>query len=138
MAGPGFVPTFLYYFVGTTFIAVFVISQGAENGLGLGNPWQVAIVFGLVSGLAGGYVNSHKTIALPIKNKGAFLKKLKDTLTAMGYAETSQLDEVTVYERSGLSKLLSGKLFVQLDKETATLSGRSTQINTLQKQLENR
>lgn len=138
MAGPGFIPTFLYYFVGMTFIAVFVISQGAENGLELGNPWQVAIVFGLVSGLAGGYVNSHKTIALPIKNKGAFLKTLKDTLTAMGYAETSQVDEFTVYERSGLSKFLSGKLFVQLEKETATVSGRSTQINTLQKQLENR
>ncbi|MGQ9872106.1 hypothetical protein [Leptodesmis sp.] len=51
-AGPGFLPTFLYYFVGTTLIVVLLIHQGVGNSAladGAGNPFTVGILFGLLA-----------------------------------------------------------------------------------------
>ncbi len=134
MGGPGFVPTFLFYFVGTTFIAAFVIAKGAPE-LEV-NPFQVAILFGLLAGGIGSYFNSHQTISFPIKNRGAFLKALKDSLTQMGYEEKTQQEELTIYERPIPSNFFSGKLFVQLEKDTAMVSGRSSIIRSLQKRIQ--
>ena len=132
--GPGYVPTFLYYFVGTTFIAVFVLSKGADDLTF--NPFQVAVPFGLVVAGFGAALNSHRTISLPIKNKGGFVKSLNEALAELGYQETSTLDEFTVYQRSGLGKVFSGKLFINLDNKTATISGRSTNLKVLEKKLQ--
>lgn len=134
-SGPGFVATFLFYFVGTTFIATFVLSQGA--GLEeISNPYQVVILFGLTVGLASAYFNSHQTLTLPIKNRGAFLKKLKETLKQLGYEESGQLEEVTIYTRPIPSSFFSGKLYVQIEKDAATISGRANKIRLLQKRIE--
>lgn len=103
--GPGWVPTFLYYFVCTTLIVSFVAEQGTE-AIQMGNPYPIGIFCGLVAGSLGAYFNSHITISLPIKNRGAFLAKLNAALTEMGYQETSQLEEFTVYERSAARKFL--------------------------------
>ncbi|EKQ67798.1 hypothetical protein OsccyDRAFT_4088 [Leptolyngbyaceae cyanobacterium JSC-12] len=138
-SGPGFIPTFLYYFVGTTFIVVFVVSQGFNNPElidTLGNPFRVGIWFGLLAGGLGAYFNSHNQIELPIKNRGAFLAKLKETMTALGYVEASEIDQVKIYERSGASKFFSSKLFVELEAKTARISGRASSVRALQKHLE--
>lgn len=134
MGGPGFVPTFLFYFVGTTFIAAFVIAKGAA-GLEAGNPFQVAILFGLLAGGIGSYFNSHQMTSFAIKNRGAFLKTLKDSLSQMGYEEKEQVEDLTIYERPIPSNFFSGKLFVQLDKDTAIVSGRSSMIRALKKRI---
>ncbi|QZZ21039.1 hypothetical protein J5X98_00545 [Leptothermofonsia sichuanensis E412] len=134
MKGPGFVPTFLFYFVGTTFIAAFVLNKGVGPDLTF-NPFQVGILFGLASGVVGAYFNSHQTLTLPIKNRGAFLKKLKDTLKQLGYEESGQLEEFTVYSRPIPSSFFAGKLYVQIEKETATISGRGNKIRLIQKRL---
>lgn len=138
-SGPGFIPTFLYYFVGTTFIVVFVVSKGLDNPELIdtfGNPFRVGILFGLLAGGVGAYFNSHNQVELPIKNRGAFLAKLKEVMTALGYTEVSEVEQVKVYERSGASKFFSSKLFVELDTKTATVSGRASSIRAVQKRLE--
>lgn len=133
--GPGYMPTFLYYFVVTTFIVVFVVQQGGE-ALQIANPFQIGMFFGLAAGFLGARFNSSQTISLPVKNRGAFQKQLLKTLNDWGYQESSELNGFTVYERSGLSKFFSGKIFVQLDKNTATIAGRASKIRPLQKQLD--
>jgi hypothetical protein len=133
--GPGWVPTFLYYFVCTTLIVSFVAESGTET-LQMGNPYPIGILCGLVVGSLGAYFNSHITISLPIKNRGAFLAKLNAALTEMGYQETSQLAEFTVYERSAARKIFSGKLFVHIEPKSATISGRSLRVRTLRQRLE--
>lgn len=135
MRGPGFAPTFLFYFVGTTFISAFVINKSVGADLELANPLQAGILFGLTAGLVGAYFNSHQTINLPIKNRGAFLKKLNDLLQQLGYEESGQIDEFKVYSRPLPSSLFSGKLFVQIEKDNATISGRASKIRLLQKQM---
>lgn len=131
--GPGYMPTFLYYFVVTTFIVVFIVQQGGEE-LQIANPFQIAMFFGLAAGFLGARFNSSQTISLPVKNKGAFQKQLLQALNNWGYQETSELNGFTVYQRSGLSQFFSGKIFVQLDKNTATIAGRASKMRSLQQQ----
>lgn len=137
MRGPGFLSTFLYYLVVTTFISVLALSQGQEQGLALDHLWLIAVLTGVVSGLVGSYLNSHIVLTLPIQNQAAFLKQLKGVLTTIGYEATSQIEAAIVYERSGPSKMFSGKLFVQIEPTVATISGRSTTVRKVRQQLEN-
>jgi len=134
--GPGLTPTFLYYFVATTTIVIFVLSRGVETPIPLVNPAQFSLLCGLLAGAIGAYFNSHDTVELALKNRGALLKKLKDCLASMGYAETSQVEGVTIYERPAPSKFFSGKIFVQIEDKTATIAGRSNRIRALKKRLE--
>lgn len=137
--GPGFVPTFLYYFVSTTLIGLLVLAQsGAAEGL-VFTPYQIAIALGLLAGLLGAYFNSYQTITLPVPNRGVFTQKLNGILSAMGYQEASQLEEFAVYERGSFQKIFSGKLLVQIDKDKkeATIVGRSSRIRQIKQQLEN-
>jgi hypothetical protein len=135
MGGPGFVPTFLFYFVGTTFISAFVIAQGSTGLEGV-NPFQVGILFGLLAGGVGSYYNTHQTVSFPIKNRGAFVKTLKDGLSQMGYKEQEQEEDLTIYARPMPSSFFSGKLFVQLEQEAAIVSGRSSMIRSLKKRVQ--
>jgi hypothetical protein len=134
--GPGFVPTFLYYFVGTTLIVTWVLSRGVEVPTEVGNPFPLAVLCGALAGGLGAFFNSHEQISVSVKNRGAFLKKLTDTLTEMGYRESKQQDGVTLYDRPAPSNLFSGKIFVQLEGKTANLSGRSRTIRRLKGKLE--
>jgi len=133
--GPGLLPTFLYYFVATTLIVAIAVSQGTGTSLETGDPYQVGIVFGLLAGAFGAYFNRYVMIAIPLKTK-AEKRHLSHTLSAMGYVETNQLEDVTVYERSALGKFFSGKFLVQIEQDTATISGRSSRIKALQKRLQ--
>lgn len=138
-SGPGFIPTFLYYFVGTTFIVAFVVSKGLDTpelGDAIGNPFRVGILLGLAAGGLGAYLNSHDSIELPVKNRGAFSQKLNETLTAMGYTQVEEIDEVKVYQRPFPSSLFSGKVLVDLKHNQATIGGRASSIRKLQKRLD--
>ncbi len=138
-SGPGFWPTFLYYFVGTTFIVVLLINQGVGDTVltdGSGNPFTVGILFGLLAGGVGAYFNRHELLTIPIANQKAFAPKMNAVLTEMGFTEADQIEGVSVYERPIPSRFFSGRLFVQLENETATLSGRSRLVRSLQKRLQ--
>lgn len=138
-SGPGFMPTFLYYFVSTTFIAVFVLSKGLEGSTQLeafGNPFQIALPLGLLAGGVGAYLNGYEQLELPLKNRGADLKKLNQVLTEMGYAETQEIEEVKVYDRGFPSGIFAGKVLVQIHEKTINISGRASRIRQLKKALE--
>ncbi len=137
-SGPGFVPTFLYYFVTTTLIGAFVLSKGldsADQAAIAVNPFQIAIAFGLLAGGVGAFFNSYEQMDFPLKNRGADLKKLQQALAAMGYAEAQVVDQVTVYERSFPSNLFAGKVLVDLGQSPVQISARASRIRSLKKQL---
>ncbi len=132
--GPRFVPTFLYYFVSTSAIALFVLSRGLGSQLDVA-PSQVAIALGVVAGALGGYNNSTDTLEIPVKNKGGFAKNLQEMLHSAGYTAVDQLDEFTVYQRAFPSRLFSGKVYVNITKDRALISGRANLIRRLKKAL---
>ncbi len=130
--GPGFLATFLYYFSTTAILTTFVASQGLHLNVSTGIPQQFGLLTGLVAGLLGGYFNRTATLSASFKNRDKFLQELDQTLTEMGYQQIDPIDEnVLVYQRSGLRKLLSGKIFVQLEEGTAAIASRSRQVRSL-------
>jgi len=136
-SGPGWIPTFLYYFVATTLIGALVLTEGLEsNQLPGQTSFQIALLLGLAAGGVGAYFNSYETVTLPIKNRGAFTKRLGKALTEMGYGEVNTVESVTVYERSALSRFFSGKILVELGTKNATISGRVGRMRQLKKRME--
>lgn len=137
-SGPGFVPTFLYYFVGTTFIALFVLSKGLES-TDLATlpfqPFQLALLCGLTAGGMGAFFNSYEQLEFPLKNRGGDLKRVKQVLENWGYAEAQTVDQVTVYERPFPSRLFAGKVLVQEEPSTLLIMGRASRIRALKRQL---
>jgi hypothetical protein len=131
--GPGIVPTFLYYFVGGTLIAALVASQGIVE---VSNPVQIGLPFGLFAGLVGTYFNRSELWTVPYTNKKAFTEKLATVLTDLGYQETSTVEGYTVYARSQLNQITTGKVLVQLEECSAAIIARASTIRTLKQQLE--
>ncbi|MBD1868160.1 hypothetical protein H6F95_12775 [Cyanobacteria bacterium FACHB-471] len=134
--GPGFGVTFLYYFTSTAVLFTLVSSQALGIGMGSGIPQQVGLMGGLAAGLMGAYFNRTTTLSVTFKGKKAFLSNLNNVLGQMGYQQKSEADDLLVYERSELGKFLSGKVYVQLEPEKATLASRSIQLKRIQKQIQ--
>lgn len=123
--GPGFVSTFLYYFVCTAFATTFVAAKGLDVGFSTGFPQQIGLVVGLFAGGLGGYFNRTTSFSVAFSDRKSFLKSLNETLTAMGYSQSCEdEDGVLVYERSPIRKLFSGKIFVKLESGEATVASR--------------
>jgi hypothetical protein len=143
--GPGFLPTFLYYFVGTALLFTLVASKALGLSVETGLPQQVGAVGGVVAGLIGAYFNRTMVFSVPFTNKKTFLNRLESTLTQLGYqlvpedesSPEQDADPVLVYERSSSRNWLSGKIFVQLDEteKTATIASRAAMIRRLKKEL---
>ena len=134
--GPGFWPTFLYYFGGTALVFTLVTAKALNMGVGNSFPQEMGLLGGLLAGLIGGYFNRTTTISVAVKDKKPFTKKLNEVLSSSGYQQTDEIEGVLVYERPKLSKFFSGRVFVQLEKDTATIASRAVQIKALKKQLE--
>ena len=135
LQGPGFLVTFLYYFSSTTVIVMFVTSKGVGMSLETGLPYQFGILFGLVAGLLGAYFNRSATISVSFRNKKTFIKTLDQVLSEMGFEKKSQLEEFAVYQKSAIRTLFSGKVLVQIDQNSATIIGRSSNIKRLSQRI---
>lgn len=135
MTGPGFLPTFLYYFAGTTVIVAFVLAKGLEQSASLREVYQIGLVVGGIVGGLGAYLNSHREIELPIKNRGAFLAQMHRTFEELGYGEPAELDGIKVYQRPFPNSIFSGKIFVQVEAKQVAIAGRASQIRRLEKRL---
>jgi hypothetical protein len=133
--GPGFLPTFLYYFTTTGILFALIASKGMGLSVNSGIPGQLGLVSGLVAGLLGAYFNRTTTLDVQFQSQKKFLTELETTLTAMGYQLASQEEDLRVYERSNLSKWLSGKLYVQMEANRATIASRAGTMRCLQKQI---
>lgn len=133
--GPDFWPTFLYYFVGTTLIVALVTSQGLGLELGTRVPLQVGMLIGLVAGLAGAYWNRSIEVCVTFRDRAVFIETLERSLAEMGFEAKSELDEFVVYEKSALSTLFAGRIFLRVEKNRATIAGRASNVRRLQQQL---
>jgi len=136
--GPGFFPTFLYYFVTTFLLMTLVSSQGLGISISTGVPPQIGLVLGLLAGIAGGYFYRTVTLSQTFEDKQKFVAHVTGILADMGYSpapSTSDGDELTVYQRPFPSRLFSGKVYVQTKDDTANISSRSIHISGLKKQL---
>ncbi|MGG6294840.1 hypothetical protein ACQ4M4_10470 [Leptolyngbya sp. AN02str] len=131
--GPGFAATFLYYFSSTAIVFALVMAKSLNLSIASGLPQEVGIAGGLVGGLVGAYFNRSSSYTVPFQKEKEFLKTLDDTLSQMGYEQRAQEDSTRMYVRKGLSKLVSGKLYVTLDKESATIAGRAIQIKAIKR-----
>lgn len=134
-SGPGFLVTFLYYFVTTSLIAALVIAQQTGGSITSGEIYRSGILAGLLAGGIGAYFNRSVTFSVPVKNQKKFTRSLVQTLTEMGFRETEKLEDCTLYEKPNMAGMFAGKLLVQVEPETATISGRSRIINSLRKKI---
>ena len=133
--GPGFLPTFLYYFSGTALVSTLLAVKALNVGLETGIPNQLGLVAGLFGGALGAYFNRSVVLQVPFKHRKKFFKTLNAALAEMGYELALDTDDGAVYQRSPLRQLLSGKVFVQITGQTAVICSRSVHIKALEKRL---
>jgi hypothetical protein len=133
--GPGYGLTFLYYFAITSVIALVLGHQSV--GLGWQDPalYNIAVPFALLAGSIGAYVNQNILVTIPTPKKSATMQQLQAFLQTMGYERIEDNAAVTTYRRSGLAKLLSGRVFVQVEPWQILLSGRATVVHAIEKHL---
>ena len=134
--GPNFAVTFLYYFSMTTLIVVLV--SAGEMGMSLAekSPYQLGTLCGLVAGIVGAYLNRSATISTAFQNQKTFTQQLEKALAQMGFEKKTQLDDFTVYGKSTLSTLFSGKIFLKIEENSATISSRSSNLKRLKQLIE--
>jgi hypothetical protein len=140
LPGPGTLPTFLYYFAFTSLSVSLLLSKGAGIPVSTNIPYAVGMASGLVAGLLGTYFN--RTIQVTLPSSPQTIATLKETLETMGYRESHQssessqfMDGYAVFERDGLGKLLSSRIFAQLDGEDVAIAGRAITVRQIQQQL---
>lgn len=146
--GPGVAVTFLYYFSSTAVVIAFVVSRALDISVSTGIPQQFGALGGLIAGGLGAYFNRTVRFELPIKSEKQFFNRLEPILTNLGYqpieageAETEEAEDaepvagLRVYERTSLSKWFSGRIFVQVEGQQATIASRAVVIRTLKQVL---
>jgi hypothetical protein len=135
--GPGFLPTFFYYFATTSLLLALATSKGLGLGFSTGYPQQIGVLGGLIAGILGGALNRTITLTVPFNDQKAFIARLNDIMTRKGYERQEDMDEVWVYQRANLAKLLTGKVFVFFGEGNATIASRAVQIRGIREVLEN-
>jgi hypothetical protein len=136
--GPGFGPTFLYYFVGTALVTALLATQTLDVGLDTGIPNQFGLLFGVIGGLVGASLNRTRTLTLTCPSQKTFKQQLTNILADMGYQEVPNArdDGILVFQRAALRQLFSGRVYVLIEGKTARLSSRTSHVRRLRQQLE--
>lgn len=136
---PGFWLTFLYYFAVTNLIVAITVSQGMGLSWQDKSIYQLGVLLGLIAGLLGAKFNRNITINKAFKNDKTLIKTLNKSLAEMGFQAKSELDDFTVYQKSKISSIFAGKLFVKIDKnlKCVTIVGRASIIEKLNQILDN-
>jgi hypothetical protein len=132
--GPGAAATFLYYFTSTALVITFVMSRsvGSES---LSQP--ISVLGGVVAGGLAVYFNRTTSFTMPVQSRKKFLKSLDATLAQLGYQQVSEAEDLRTYERSSFSKWFSGRIFVQIVDQEATIASRAATVRALKKLLVN-
>ncbi|MGP1373477.1 MAG: hypothetical protein ACTS3T_11670 [Almyronema sp.] len=133
--GPGFGFTFLYYFAGIGLITTLLAAQSLHVRLETGIPAQLGIGVGLLGGLIAAYFNQTLLLEVPFQSKKQFLRSLNQSLNEMGYTPAAEAEGVLVYQRSPLSQLFSGKVYVQISENNALIFSRAIHIRSLRQRL---
>ena len=125
MQPPGFFLTFFYYFAITNLIVVALVPQ--RLGINWLDPtvYQIGVCTGLIAGILGANYNRNITVTTQIKQKKIFLNALNKTLAEMGFEPKSELEGYTIYQKSTWAALFSGRVFVKIERNIATIMGRA-------------
>lgn len=131
---PGIVITFLYYFACTNII-IFFIAFTQSNRLGVDESilYQLGLVVGLLTGILGAKFNRSVALTVSYKKSKNFEKTITKVLDDLGFITDSQLEEFTVYQIPGFKSLFVGKLFLQIEKLSATIICRASLAKQLKK-----
>lgn len=139
--GPGFLFTFVYYTVMATVVATFSSAPLLFGGrLGL-EAIETALPIGLVLGLLGAYFNRTASLELTVRSGNDVQTQLEQLLTSWEFVTvdpTTVLGDRTgiqVYERASWRKWFSGRVFVRIERQTATVVSRAGLIRKLERQL---
>ncbi|MGK7898708.1 MAG: hypothetical protein AB4372_35115 [Xenococcus sp. (in: cyanobacteria)] len=134
---PGIVITFLYYFACTNVI-IFFIAFTQSNRLGVDESilYQLGLAVGLLTGVLGAKFNRSVEITASYKKSKNFEVVIKKVLDDLGFITDSQLEEFTVYQIPSFKSLFVGKLFLQLEKKSATIICRASLAKQLKENKE--
>lgn len=135
--GPGLALTFLYYFSGTALVTTLLAVKTLGVGLDTGIPNQFGLLFGAIGGTLGTIFNRSLTLELPYTSRKRFKANLDQALETMGYTEVSAAgtDHISVYTRSAIRQLFSGRVYVLFGENQATISSRAMHVRRLQRRL---
>lgn len=124
---PGIAITFLYYFACTNLIVFFIaFTQGARLGIEESLLYQLGLGVGVITGILGATFNRSVTITVNYKKSRVFEQNIQELLTDLGFAATSELEGFTVYQIPNIKSLFVGKVFVEIEKRSATIICRSS------------
>ncbi len=134
---PGIAITFLYYFACTNVI-IFFIAFTQSNRLGIDESilYQLGLVFGLLTGVLGAKFNRSVTVTASYRKSKNFEKIIQTVLNDLGFITDSQLEEFTVYQIPSFKSLFVGKLFLQIEKRSATIICRASLAKQLKENKE--
>ena len=131
---PGIGITFLYYFACTNLIVFFIgFTQGARLGIEQSLLYQLGLGVGVVTGILGATFNRSVTLTAKYKKSRMFKNSIEEVLTDLGFVPRSELEGYTVYQIPSIKSLFVGKVFVEINKRSATIICRSS----LAKELKN-
>jgi len=131
---PGLVITFLYYFACTNVI-IFLIAFTQSSRLGVDESvlYELGLVIGLLTGILGAQFNRSVTITASYRKSKNFEKTIKKVINDLGFTSDSQLEGFTRYQTPNFKSLFVGKLFLQIEKRSATIICRASLAKQLKK-----
>ncbi|ELS04715.1 hypothetical protein Xen7305DRAFT_00044510 [Xenococcus sp. PCC 7305] len=131
---PGIFITFLYYFACTNVI-IFLIAFTQSSRIGVDESvlYELGLVVGLLTGILGAKFNRSVTITATYKKSKNFEKTIGKVINDLGFTPNSQLEGFTVYQIPSLKSLFVGKLFVQVEKRSATIICRASLAKQIRK-----
>jgi hypothetical protein len=134
--GSSFLSTFIYYFAVTAIGITAVVSQATDLKIATGIPQQLGAVGGVLVGLVGVYFNRLIVIVVPFLEQERFLVELETLLAAIDYPLQSKGNNTWVYGRSGINQWLSGRVFVKIEGQAATIASRAVHIRQIEPQIQ--
>lgn len=131
---PGIFITFLYYFACTNVI-IFLIAFTQSSRIGVDESvlYELSLVVGLLTGVLGAKFNRSVTITAAYRKSKDFEKTIEKVIKDLGFSPDSQLEEFTVYQIPSIKSLFVGKLFLQVEKRSATIICRASLAKQLKK-----
>ena len=131
---PGIFITFLYYFACTNVI-IFLIAFTQSSRIGVDESvlYELGLVVGLLTGVLGAKFNRSVTITAAYRKSKDFEKTIEKVIKDLGFSPDSQLEEFTVYQIPSIKSLFVGKLFLQVEKRSATIICRASLAKQLKK-----
>ncbi len=135
LPGPGAGFTFLYYFSMTIVIVVLAGSQGLNLPVGAVELYRYGLILGLLAGGIGTYFNRTTSFEISAKDISTFKTQFEQILAASGFEldanATEQQEDFTVYSRSGLAGIFSGRVFVAYRGGMTQVVSRASVIRRL-------